>query len=53
MTHPGKRVKIVGSYLEDIWVWSTDDELVCYIDLVWWILASGGGLINSNQIYVY
>ena len=53
MTHPGKRVKIVGSYMEDIWVWSTDSELVCYIDLVWWILASGGGLINSNQIYVY
>ena len=50
MTNPGKRVKIVGSYMEDIWVWSTSNELVCYIDLVWWILASGGGLINSNQI---
>ena len=53
MTNPGKRVSIVGSYMEDIWVWSKDKELVCYIDLVWWILASGGGLINADQIYVY
>jgi hypothetical protein len=53
MTNPGKRVKIVGSYMEDIWVWSKDNELVCYIDLVWWILAAGGGLINQNQVYVY
>lgn len=53
MTNPGKRVKIVGSYMEDIWVWSEDNELVCYIDLVWWILAAGGGLINLNQVYVY
>lgn len=52
MTSPGKRVRIVGSYMEDIWVWSTDNELVCYIDLVWWILASGGGIINSDQVYV-
>lgn len=44
--------RVVGSYLEDLWIYDRQGELLCYIDLVWWILAQGGGLLNSNAVFI-
>lgn len=43
---------VTGSYLEDLWVYDSSDELVTYIDLVWWNLAAGAGLINISSAYI-
>ena len=42
----------VGSYLEEILIYDSDNELVCYIDMVWWILATAYGLLNHKCVYI-
>lgn len=41
-----------GSYLEDIWFYNKANELSAYVDLVWWILAAGGGLLNAKNVFI-
>lgn len=45
-------VKVVGSYLEDMWVSDRNGEVISYFDLFWWILTSGAGLINISSAYI-
>lgn len=44
-------LRIVGSYLEDLWVFSKDGDLIQYIDLFWWNLAAGDGLFNEYLLH--
>jgi len=51
--HPlGEYAKVVGSYLEDMWVYDRQGELIAYFDLVWWFLTAGAGLINISSAYI-
>jgi len=45
-------LRVTGSYLEDLWVYNNEGELVAYIDLVWWIVAAGAGLINISSVCI-
>ena len=47
-----KQLKITCSYLEDMWVYDSENNLIRYLDLVWWILAAGDGLINISSVCI-
>ena len=47
-----KQLKITCSYLEDMWVYDSENNLIRYLDLVWWILAAGAGLINISSVCI-
>lgn len=49
---PDEQLKVTGSYLEDMWVYDSENNLIRYIDLVWWILAAGAGLINISSVCI-
>ena len=42
---------IVGTYIEDLCMYDRNNELIAYIDFVWWILASASGLVNQDIFY--
>lgn len=47
-----RRFKLSGSYLEELCIYDVNGELIGYIDQVWWILATGYGLLNSRNVFI-
>lgn len=47
-----EQLKVTCSYLEDMWIYDSENNLIRYMDLVWWILAAGAGLINISSVCI-
>ena len=46
------KYSVVGSYLEELLIYDQRNEMVGYIDQVWWILATAYGLLNYNSVII-
>ena len=46
------KYSVHGSYLEEMLIYDSRNELVGYIDEVWWMLATAYGLLNYNAVII-